>query len=114
MNIGKELRNKIDFLELDRTNLRCLSVAAAKEQISSDLGEEVVILNLRTGVYHGLDAVGARIWNLLQESRTVNDIQDVLLTEYDVESDRCQRDLLELLQKLADEGLVEVRNETAA
>lgn len=114
MNIGKEIREKIAFIELERPNLRRLSVVAAKDQISSDLGEEVVILNLRTGVYHGLNAVGARIWNLLQEPRTVNDIKDVILNEYDVESDCCESDLLVLLQKLADEGLIEVRNETAA
>lgn len=114
MNIGKELREKMDLLELARPNLRCLNVVVAKDQISSDLGEEVVILNLRTGVYHGLNAVGARIWNLLQESRTVKDIKDVILNEYDVEPDCCESDLLVLLQKLADEGLIEVRNETAA
>lgn len=114
MNIGKEIREKMALIELERPNLRCLSVVAAKDQISSDLGQEVVILNLRTGVYHGLNAVGARIWNLLQEPRIVNDIKDVILNEYDVEPDCCERDLLVLLQKLADEGLIEVRNETAA
>ena len=104
----------MNLIELDRPNLKCLSVVAAKEQISSDLGQEVVILNLRTGVYHGLNAVGARIWNLLQEPMIVNDIKDMLVYEYDVEPDCCESDLLGLLQKLADEGLIEVRNETAA
>lgn len=99
---------------MERTNLRYSIVVAAKDQISSDLGKEAVILNLKTGVYHGLDPVGARIWNLLQEPRTVNDILDALLNEYEVEPDRCERDLLALLQQLASEGLIEVRNATAA
>jgi hypothetical protein len=104
----------MNFIELERTNLKYSLVVAAKEQISSDLGGEAVILNLKTGVYHGLDAVGARIWNLLQEPRNVNDIRDALLNEYEVEPDRCERDLLALLQQLADSGLIEVRNATAA
>jgi len=57
--------------------------------------------------------VGAWIWNLIQEPRTVSEIQDVLLKEYDVEPGRCERDLLVLLQKLADEGLIEVKDETS-
>lgn len=89
-------------------------IVAAKEQISSDLGGEAIILNLKTGVYHGLDAVGARIWNLLQEPRTVDDIRDTLLEEYEVEAERCECDLLALLQQLADSELIEVTNATAA
>lgn len=83
---------------------------AAKDQVSSDLGGEVAILDLKAGVYYGLDAVGARIWSLIEEPRTVNEIRDILLEEYDVEPERCERDLLALLRRLADEGLVEVRS----
>jgi hypothetical protein len=81
---------------------------AAKDQVSSDLGGEVAILDLKAGVYYGLDAVGARIWSLIQEPRTVNEILNILLEEYEVEPERCERDLLVLLQRLAEEGLIEV------
>jgi len=87
-------------------------VVAAKDQVSSDLGEEVVILDLKQGVYYGLDAVGARIWNLIQEPRAVNEIRDVLLDEYEVEPERCERDLLTLLEELVAENLVRVRDGT--
>ena len=86
------------------------TVVAPKDQVSSDLGGEVAILDLKAGVYYGLDAVGARIWSLIEEPRTVNEIRDILLEEYDVEPERCERDLLVLLRRLADEGLVEVRS----
>jgi len=86
------------------------TIVAAKDQVSSDLGGEVAILDLKAGVYYGLDAVGARIWSLIQEPRTVNEIRDILLEEYEVEPEHCERDLLALLRRLADEGLVEVRN----
>jgi hypothetical protein len=84
------------------------TVVAAKDQVSSDLGGEVAILDLKAGVYYGLDAVGARIWSLIQEPITVNEIRDILLEEYEVEPERCERDLLALLQRLADEGIIEV------
>ncbi len=90
------------------------TVVAAKDQVSCDLAGEAAILNLQAGVYYGLDAVGARVWHLLQEPRTVQDIRDTILMEYEVERDRCERDLLALLQDLAAAGLIEVRDEPAA
>lgn len=104
----------MNFLALEPTALRHLLVVAIKEQVSSELGGDAVILNLKTGIYHGLDAVGARIWNLVQEPKTVSDILNTLLQEYDVEPDRCEREVGALLQKLADAGLIEVSNETPA
>ena len=86
------------------------TVVATRDQVSSDLKGEVAILDLKAGVYYGLDDVGARVWKLLQEPKTVSEIRDVILQEYDVEAERCERDLLALLQRLADEGLVEVED----
>ncbi len=88
-------------------------VAVGKEQVSSDLDGEAVILGLKSGVYYGLDAVGARIWNLIQQPSAVSDILDRLLREYEVEPDRFERDLLSLLQELATEGLIKIKNETS-
>jgi hypothetical protein len=104
----------MDFLKLSSTDLQGLSVVATKEQISSELGGEVVVLNLKTGVYHGLDAIGARIWSLLEEPKAIPSILEILLSEYDVEADRCQCDLLKLLQDLVNADLIEVKHETVA
>ncbi len=89
-------------------------VVAAEGQVSSDLGGEVVILDLEAGVYYGLDEVGARIWSLIQEPRSVDEVRDILLEEYEVEPERCQHDLIALLQRLAEEGLVKVEDEKSA
>lgn len=89
-------------------------VVAAKDQVSSDLGGEVAILDLKVGVYYGLDEVGARVWELIQEPKVVSEVRDVLLEEYDVAPERCERDLFALLERLAQEGLIEVRDEASA
>jgi hypothetical protein len=80
---------------------------AVKEQVSANLEDEVVILHLKDGVYYGLNPLGARIWNLLQEARSVNQLRDILLQEYAVAPRRLEEDLLRLLQELASRGLVE-------
>jgi uncharacterized NAD(P)/FAD-binding protein YdhS len=85
------------------------TVVASREQVSSDLAGEAVILDLKRGVYHGLDPTGARIWKEIQQRpRAVSDIRNVILREYDVEADRCERDVLALLQELVNKGLAEV------
>ena len=89
------------------------TVVAAKGQVSSDLGGEVAILDLQGGTYYGLDAVGARIWGLIQQPKNVEEIRNTLLSQYEVDQDRCERDLIALLQRLADEGLIEVRDATS-
>jgi len=85
-------------------------VSASPEQVSCPLGEESAILNLKNSVYYGLDAVGARVWNLLQQPRSIGELRDMLLDEYEVEAERCELDLLNLLEKMRDEGLIEVRS----
>jgi hypothetical protein len=89
-------------------------VVVTQDQVSCDLEGEVAILNLTNGVYYGLDPVGARIWNLIQTSETVNEVREALMEEYAVEPDRCEQDLLTFLQELAAEGLIEVKDESAA
>ena len=90
------------------------TVRVSEEQVSCDLGGESAILNLSNGVYYGLDPLGARIWELIQQPRTVNEVKDAILDEYDVEPDVAERDLVALLTHLSDEGLVQVGNAQSA
>ena len=89
-------------------------VSAAPEQVSCPLGDEAAILNLNNTVYYGLNPVGARVWNLLQQPRSVGELRDALLKEYDVEPGRCESDLLELLEKMRTEGLIQVQSAAGA
>jgi hypothetical protein len=83
-------------------------VVAAKDQASCRLEDEVAIVQLKAGVYYGLDPVGARIWELIATPRSVRAVRDALLVEYEVDAERCEGDLIQLLQTMADAGLVEV------
>jgi len=85
-----------------------LKVTAARDVVSCDLVEEAALLNLKDGVYYGLNPVGARIWNLLQKPITAGEILEVIIEEYDVEKDIAQADLMELLEQLLEKELVKV------
>jgi hypothetical protein len=85
-------------------------VVATREQVSCPLGDEAAVLNLKNSVYYGMNPVGARVWDLLQQPRSVAEIRDVVLEEFEVGVERCEGDLLELLAKMRAEGLIEVRD----
>jgi hypothetical protein len=83
-------------------------VSVAPEQLSCPLGDESAILNLKNTVYYGLDPVGTRIWNLIQQPISVRELRSRLMDEYEVDADRCESDLLSLLETMRNEGLIQV------
>lgn len=87
-------------------------VQASQEQASADLGGTTAILHIASGHYYTLNAVGARVWELVtDEPIRVGEILRVLLEEYDVASERCERDVYALLDGLAERGLVKIAND---
>ena len=86
------------------------SIVVAKRSIAScELDGEAVILNVETGLYHGLNEVGSRIWQLVREPRRVSELRAQLLAEFEVEEDVLGPDLLALLADMQRAGLIEVR-----
>jgi Coenzyme PQQ synthesis protein D (PqqD) len=83
-------------------------IKVSEDQVSSYVAGEAVILNLKTGTYHSLNPVGARIWQLIQETKTVQEIINTLCLEYDVDLQVCERDLEELLKNLESAHLIEI------
>ena len=57
------------------------------------VGDEAVLMNLKTELYLGLDPVGTRMWELLTKSASIEEAFDALLSEYDVEAGRLRRAL---------------------
>jgi hypothetical protein len=58
------------------------------------------------GEYYGLDAVGARVWTLLATPQRVSELVSAVTREFDVRADECERDVLALLDELAERRLV--------
>jgi hypothetical protein len=82
----------------------------APEVLFRTIGEESVILNLNSERYLGLDAVGTRIWTLLNGSGSIQEAYETLLAEFDVEPGRLRDDLNELIDQLLEHGLIEITN----
>jgi len=88
-------------------------VTVTQSQVSCEVNGETVILHFDSGNYFGLNDVGTLVWKMVQQPRSVRDLREALLREYEVDADRCQSDLDILLEELQKHGLVEVRNPAA-
>lgn len=67
---------------------------------TADLDGEIGMMNIEKGKYYALDKVGSYIWNLLDKPQSVKDIIAILLEEYEVDTETCQEQVLEFVNKL--------------
>lgn len=81
-------------------------VTIPAQVMARQVGEETVILDLGSGTYFGLDPVGARIFALLSDGKTLGETCLALLDEYEVEAGRLERDVSDLVEALVVQGLV--------
>lgn len=84
------------------------AVVVDEDVVSCDLDGEIAILNMKNGVYYGLNPVGSQIWNLLQKPKTVEELSEAICKDYDVEKETCRKDVSKLIEDLLDNGLVKL------
>ena len=78
------------------------------DAVHRELDGEVIALNLETGTYFGLDLVATRVWQLLQEPARLSAVCDTMEGEFEVERATLERDVLALVDRLKEKGLVQI------
>lgn len=84
----------------------CTVIRHAADVLFTALGEESILLDLKSGTYFGLNEVGSRIWQLIPTHGRLDAIRDRLIEEYEVQADRAWQDLETLVVELLRRGLV--------
>lgn len=74
--------------------------------MAREVGNETVILDLASGTYFGLDPVGAQIWQLMAEDKTLAEVCEAMLATYEVSREDIERDVLKLAQDLSEKRLI--------
>ena len=85
-------------------------VSVTPDTLINIVGEESVLLNLKSESYYGLDEVGTRMWTALTTSDSIEAAYEMLLAEYHIGAEELQTDLQALLEKLIKRRLVTVGN----
>ena len=89
-------------------------IRRSEELVASDLEGETVMMSVQSGMYYGLDSIGSHVWQLIEQPRSVSELCDILLAEYAVEREQCERDVIALLNEMRGEGIVDVLGAPAA
>ena len=87
-----------------RANLTAQRNAA---MLFTDLDDTIVMMDPDKGMYYELGSVGSRIWTLLETPRSVSDVCDALVEEYDVTPDVCRRDVVSFIEEAGELGIIE-------
>ena len=84
------------------------SVAWSPDVITREVEGELVLLDLQSATYFGLNQVGSRMWALLGDLGSLGKVCEVMEREYAVPRAQLERDVLALARKLRDKGLLRV------
>jgi hypothetical protein len=84
-----------------------MKVMLSDDVLFQEIDDETVLLDLKSESYFGLDTTATRIWQLLQEDLSPEDIYQRLMTEFEVEPERLKTDLTEHLKRLEEAGLIQ-------
>ena len=97
-----------------RQVLLATKVRPATEVLVSRLGEEIVMLDLASERYFGLDSVGTAFWEALTTAPSAGAAVDTLLGLYDVDRETLEQDVLRMLAQLIEKGLLGISDATPA
>jgi Coenzyme PQQ synthesis protein D (PqqD) len=90
------------------TELLAARVRLPQHVVHRSFVAETVVLNLRTGQYHGLNPTAGRMLEALDVASAAGDVVPELASEYGVEPAQIESDLIALCQGLLDRGLIEI------
>ena len=86
-----------------------MSISVAKDVIFRELDGEMVILNLESGMYFGLDPIGTRIWQLCETHSSLGAVLEAMQNEFDAPDETLRTDLLALIDQLSSRGLITIQ-----
>ena len=79
-----------------------------RQVIDRVVDDETLLIHQQSGHYYSLNSVGTRIWESMDGSRTVRDLAHIVSSEFDVDDERAQSDVLDLASDLVKESLVDI------
>lgn len=74
----------------------------------SKLGQELVLMDSKTGDYLGINAVGTHIWNLLHEYKSIPDLVNDLVSHFEVTEVQCKTEVENFLSALENRKMVSI------
>lgn len=81
-------------------------IVRKSEIVAADMDGETVMMNIETGKYYNLGAIGGAIWKLIETPTKVEDLISRLVEEYNVTRNQCEEDVLPFLNQIFEQSLI--------
>ncbi len=101
-------------MTVDRGTLLTARLRLPEHVVHRSFVAETVVLNLKTGKYHGLNPMGGHMLEVLNESPSVRRAAEQVAAEYDQDPAVVEADFVAFCSDLLERGLVEIRAEDPA
>jgi hypothetical protein len=75
--------------------------------LSQELNGEAVLLNMDNEFYYSLNAIGSKIWQLLNQQMNMEGVIQQLLQIYQVDESTLRQDVAMLIRELCENGLLQ-------
>ena len=83
------------------------SFVRAADVPTAEFGDELAVMDLKSGAYIAFNRTAADIWKLIEAPVTLDDLTEQLAQRYRIEPDRCRTEVEALLANLVEMGVVE-------
>lgn len=97
------------MLNDERLTLETVVQKNTQNLLISEIGDELVMMDMEKGNYINLNNIGRTIWEQIENQITVIELINLLTNRFDVQKDECTKDTLEYLQKMYDQNLLSVK-----
>ena len=87
-------------------NLKTIVSKRKQGLLVSELGNELVMMDIEEGNYIGLNETGRAIWELIEEPISVEQLIQQLVNRYEINIGECTSDTLECLNKMNEQKLL--------
>lgn len=83
-------------------------IARSEGMVEAEIDGETVMMSVEQGSYYGLDSIASRIWALIESPKSIREICEQLVLEYEVEMDQCQDDVMGFLHEMAERKVIQL------
>lgn len=92
---------------MNQVNLQS-RISKNDDMVSGEVDDEFVMMSIESGKYHLLNETGSRIWELLDEPHTVAELCTILIGEYKISPEICQKQVMDFVSQLISRKIVTI------
>ncbi len=89
-------------LELSQT------ITRHNDMLSAEIGGEAIMMSIEKGAYFGLNPVATRIWDLIEQPKSIAELIQTITDEYEVSAEQAAEDVQAFVADMIERGIAQV------